>query len=97
MTSSADLSSAPATEPPPPRRATWAALRPLVLRLHFYAGLLVAPFLLVAATTGFLYAASVQIEKIPAHGGRRRLPAPDGRLPGGVPRDRRRPRPRART
>ncbi|MFC4534649.1 PepSY-associated TM helix domain-containing protein [Sphaerisporangium dianthi] len=33
-------------------------------RLHFYAGLLVAPFLLVAAVTGFLYAASFQIEKI---------------------------------
>ncbi|TDC08339.1 PepSY domain-containing protein [Nonomuraea longispora] len=63
MTSS-DLSSAPATQPPAQRGATWAALRPLVLRLHFYAGMLVAPFLLIAATTGFLYAASVQIEKI---------------------------------
>ncbi|MGW1029401.1 PepSY-associated TM helix domain-containing protein [Streptomyces sp. NPDC002577] len=45
-------------------RSGWAALRPLVLRLHFYAGLLVAPFLLVAATTGFLYACSYQAEKI---------------------------------
>ncbi|MBA4860753.1 PepSY domain-containing protein [Streptomyces sp. PSKA54] len=45
-------------------RSGWAAQRPLVLRLHFYAGLLVAPFLLVAATTGFLYACSYQAEKI---------------------------------
>nr|BFE78174.1 hypothetical protein GCM10020093_007750 [Planobispora longispora] len=35
-----------------------------MLRLHFYAGILVAPFLLVAAATGLLYAASFQIEKI---------------------------------
>ena len=31
----------------------WAQLRPLVLRLHFYAGIFVAPFLLVVALTGF--------------------------------------------
>ncbi|MFB9466767.1 PepSY-associated TM helix domain-containing protein [Streptomyces cinereospinus] len=48
----------------PPRPGGWASLRPLVLRLHFYAGLLVAPFLLVAATTGFLYAGSFQAEQI---------------------------------
>ncbi|MFB7091615.1 PepSY-associated TM helix domain-containing protein [Streptomyces sp. NPDC056296] len=52
----------PPTPPPPPGR--WSALRPLVLRLHFYAGLFVAPFLLVAAATGFLYAASFQAEKL---------------------------------
>ncbi|MDF3148377.1 PepSY-associated TM helix domain-containing protein, partial [Streptomyces sp. T21Q-yed] len=45
-----------------PRR--WAPLRPLILRLHFYAGVLVAPFLLVAAATGFLYAGAFQAEKI---------------------------------
>jgi uncharacterized iron-regulated membrane protein len=39
-------------------------LRPLVLRLHFYAGVLVAPFLLLAALSGLLYAASFQAEKI---------------------------------
>jgi uncharacterized iron-regulated membrane protein len=59
----------PAPEPapvaaPPVRRSGWASLRPLVLRLHFYAGVLVAPFLLVAATTGLLYAASFQAEKL---------------------------------
>ncbi len=46
------------------RRSGWAVLRPLVLRLHFYAGVLVAPFLLVAAVTGLLYAASFQAEKV---------------------------------
>ncbi|MEU8780328.1 PepSY domain-containing protein [Streptomyces sp. NPDC048637] len=47
-----------------PRRTGWVALRPLVLRLHFYAGVLIAPFLLVAAVTGLLYACSFQAEKI---------------------------------
>ncbi|SDH46942.1 Uncharacterized iron-regulated membrane protein [Sinosporangium album] len=49
---------------PPEKGSAWAALRPLLLRLHFYAGLLVAPFLMVAALTGLLYAASFQLEKI---------------------------------
>ncbi|MEU9390943.1 PepSY domain-containing protein [Streptomyces sp. NPDC048324] len=51
----------PAPAPPPGR---WAPLRPLVLRLHFYAGVFVAPFLLVAAVTGFLYAGAFQAEKL---------------------------------
>ncbi|MEW1724367.1 PepSY domain-containing protein [Streptomyces sp. NPDC093109] len=42
----------------------WSALRPLVLRLHFYAGLLIAPLLLIAATSGLLYALSIQGEKV---------------------------------
>ncbi|MFJ6746661.1 PepSY-associated TM helix domain-containing protein [Streptomyces sp. NPDC091266] len=46
------------------RRHGWAALRPLVRRLHFYAGVLVAPFLLVTAVTGLLYAGSFQAEKL---------------------------------
>ncbi|MFJ5271897.1 PepSY-associated TM helix domain-containing protein [Streptomyces sp. NPDC088358] len=50
--------------PVAPAPARKAALRPLILRLHFYAGVLVAPFLLVAAVTGLLYAASFQAEKI---------------------------------
>lgn len=41
-----------------------SAFGALLLRLHFYAGLLVAPFLLVAATTGILYAFTPQIEKV---------------------------------
>ncbi|MDN3026917.1 PepSY domain-containing protein [Streptomyces sp. S.PB5] len=55
---------APKAADPTPKPGTWAPLRPLVLRLHFYAGLLVAPFLLVAAVTGLLYAGSFQAEKI---------------------------------
>ncbi|WP_188186669.1 PepSY-associated TM helix domain-containing protein [Nonomuraea sp. SYSU D8015] len=63
MTSTVDVTEQ--TRPPSPERpASWAALRPLVLRLHFYAGVLIAPFLLVAATTGLLYAASFQIEQV---------------------------------
>ncbi|MFD7292396.1 PepSY-associated TM helix domain-containing protein [Streptomyces sp. NPDC059897] len=49
---------------PPTDRSPWASLRPLVLRLHFYAGVFVAPFLFVAAVTGLLYAGSFQAEKI---------------------------------
>ncbi|PRX43480.1 putative iron-regulated membrane protein [Prauserella shujinwangii] len=36
--------------------------RGLVLRLHFYAGVLVGPFVLVAALTGVLYAVTPQLE-----------------------------------
>jgi hypothetical protein len=32
----------------PTRAGTWSLLRPLVLRIHFWAGVLVGPFLLVA-------------------------------------------------
>lgn len=46
----------------PARRGVWSQLRPLVLRLHFYAGVLVAPFILVAAFTGLLYTMSPQLE-----------------------------------
>ncbi|MGW2516868.1 PepSY-associated TM helix domain-containing protein [Streptomyces sp. NPDC001617] len=56
---------APRSEPAPsPSPGRWAPLRPLVLRLHFYAGVFVAPFLLVAAVTGFLYAGAFQAEKL---------------------------------
>ncbi|MFF0163617.1 PepSY-associated TM helix domain-containing protein [Streptomyces sp. NPDC005263] len=54
---------APERAAPAPSPRSWTTLRPLVLRLHFYAGVLVAPFLLVAAVTGFLYAGSFQAEK----------------------------------
>lgn len=43
------------------------ALRRLALRVHFYAGVLVGPFLLVAALTGFVYALSPSIEKVVYH------------------------------
>jgi uncharacterized iron-regulated membrane protein len=54
------------TRPAPPahRPTTWSLLRPLVLRLHFWAGLLVGPFLLVAALSGAAYALSPQVERL---------------------------------
>ncbi|GAA2658295.1 PepSY-associated TM helix domain-containing protein [Streptomyces lunalinharesii] len=42
----------------------WSGLRPLLLRLHFYAGILVGPFLLVAAVTGLMYTATPQLESV---------------------------------
>ncbi|WP_327102998.1 PepSY-associated TM helix domain-containing protein [Nonomuraea glycinis] len=48
----------------PKRRGVWAQLRPLVLRMHFYAGVFIAPFILLAAVTGLLYTAAPQIEQI---------------------------------
>ncbi|NUP14811.1 MAG: PepSY domain-containing protein, partial [Streptomyces sp.] len=62
----------------PPRR--WATLRPLILRLHFYAGVLVAPFLLVAAATGFLYAGAFQAERL-VYSHEMTVPVGDTKLP----------------
>ncbi|TXR56974.1 PepSY-associated TM helix domain-containing protein [Quadrisphaera setariae] len=53
---------APATSAAGP--SAWSRLRPLVLRLHFFAGVLVAPFILVAAVTGGLYAVAPQVEQV---------------------------------
>ncbi|MFJ6739402.1 PepSY-associated TM helix domain-containing protein [Streptomyces sp. NPDC091279] len=61
--SSTTTDEAPQPAAPAPTPGIWPALRPLVLRLHFYAGVVVAPFLLVAAVTGLLYAGSFQAEK----------------------------------
>ncbi|MGW6907707.1 PepSY-associated TM helix domain-containing protein [Streptomyces sp. NPDC054940] len=74
-TEEASQSDAPAA---PPRR--WAPLRPLILRLHFYAGVLVAPFLLVAAATGFLYAGAFQAEKL-MYAHEMTVPVGDEKLP----------------
>ncbi|GLY39933.1 peptidase [Amycolatopsis sp. NBRC 101858] len=49
----------PAAQP----KLTWAAIRPLVLRLHFYAGVFIGPFLLVAAVTGLAYVWTPQLEQ----------------------------------
>ncbi|WP_420826117.1 PepSY-associated TM helix domain-containing protein [Microbacterium excoecariae] len=43
-------------------RAPW--ILPLLGRLHFYAGILVGPFILIAAVSGGLYAISPQIERV---------------------------------
>ncbi|MGW7622598.1 PepSY-associated TM helix domain-containing protein [Streptomyces antimycoticus] len=60
--------------------SVWVGLRPLVLRLHFSAGVLVAPFLLVAAVTGLLYAGSFQAEKL-VYAHELRVPVGDRELP----------------
>ncbi len=49
----------PPTDTAVRRRSGW---RGLVLRLHFYAGLLVGPFILVAVSTGVLYVLTPQLE-----------------------------------
>jgi uncharacterized iron-regulated membrane protein len=56
----------------PPRAGSarawwWRELRPLLLRVHFYAGLFVGPFLLVAALTGLLYTTTPQLEQLVHH------------------------------
>ncbi|MFD8734157.1 PepSY-associated TM helix domain-containing protein [Streptomyces sp. NPDC059618] len=50
----------PARTPGSPRRPM--GFGPLLARLHFYAGVLVAPFLLVAAVTGLLYTFTPQLD-----------------------------------
>ncbi|MER7605148.1 PepSY domain-containing protein [Nocardioides sp. NPDC127503] len=57
----------PQTEAPGARLGWWPTIRPLVLRLHFYAGVLVAPFILVASVTGLLYTIAPQVEQIAYH------------------------------
>lgn len=46
----------------PPIADALSRTRPLLVRLHFYAGILVGPFLFVTALTGFLYALAPQVE-----------------------------------
>lgn len=41
----------------------WARIRPLLVRLHFYAGVFVGPFILIAAVTGLLYALVPELDK----------------------------------
>lgn len=77
-TTATEEASQPDAPPSSPRR--WATLRPLILRLHFYAGALVAPFLLVAAATGFLYAGAFQAEKI-VYAHELTVPVGDAKLP----------------
>lgn len=40
------------------------SFRPLLMRLHFYAGVFVAPFIAVAALTGLLYALTPQLDDL---------------------------------
>ena len=50
--------------PPPPPTLAQRSWRPFVARMHFYAGVLVGPFIIVAAITGGLYALSPVIERL---------------------------------
>jgi uncharacterized iron-regulated membrane protein len=54
---------APAVAPASRRPATGRSFGPLLLRLHFYAGILVAPFILVAAITGLLFTLVPTLDK----------------------------------
>ncbi|MFC0198860.1 PepSY-associated TM helix domain-containing protein [Paracoccus rhizosphaerae] len=47
----------------PSGRAAPNALRPFLVRLHFYIGLFVGPFLFIAALSGMLYVLTPQIEQ----------------------------------
>jgi len=51
----------PSSEGATGRQSPWFA--PLLRRLHFYAGIFVGPFILIAAATGALYSFSPQIEE----------------------------------
>lgn len=55
---------APAPAPAPAAQGLWRGLRPLLLRLHFYAGILIGPFILVAAVTGLAYTVTPQVESM---------------------------------
>lgn len=69
-----------APERPRQRPGVWAQLRPLVLRLHFYAGVLVAPFILVAAISGLLYVWTPQLEQV-LYSDQLEVPAAEQSLP----------------
>ncbi|MDX2848696.1 PepSY domain-containing protein [Streptomyces sp. PA03-3a] len=51
------------TGPSQPGRS-WSGIRALLVRLHFYAGVFVAPFLLVAALTGLAYTLTPQLDRL---------------------------------
>ncbi|MFD3453894.1 PepSY-associated TM helix domain-containing protein [Streptomyces sp. NPDC058691] len=62
-------------EPGPAQQGrSWQGVRALLARLHFYAGVFVAPFLLVAAVTGLAYAFTPQFDQL-AYGDRLRVEA----------------------
>ncbi len=69
-----------AGEHPRKRPGVWAQLRPLVMRLHFYAGVLVAPFILMAAISGLLYVWTPQLEEV-LYDDLLRVPASEQSLP----------------
>lgn len=59
-----DAETAASLPEPAPGKAPRTGLYPLAMRLHFYAGIFIAPFILIAAVTGALYAISPTLESI---------------------------------
>lgn len=53
----------PSAEPRPPRQRRGGWFGAMLLRLHFFAGILVGPFILIAAVSGALYALTPQLEQ----------------------------------
>ncbi len=66
----------PATQPPSDRG--W--FRAFLFRIHFYAGILAGPFLLIAALSGGLYAMAPQLEQV-MYSKELHVPAVDNPLP----------------
>ncbi len=56
--------SAPERESLPVGRGAWRGLRPLLMRLHFYVGVFVGPFILLAAVTGLIYTITPQLDQL---------------------------------
>lgn len=56
-------SATPSREHAPPRRPR-AWVMPLLLRIHFFAGILVGPFILIAAVSGAIYVVTPQLERV---------------------------------
>ncbi|MEV0297759.1 PepSY domain-containing protein [Nocardia sp. NPDC050710] len=67
VTTDAEPSAPPSESAPQRTSRLGAGLQALAMRLHFYAGVFVAPFILIAAVTGALYAISPTLEQIVSH------------------------------
>ena len=64
MSTTTNVPPSPTVTSSPARAARSRSIGPLVLRLHFYAGVLVAPFLVVAALTGLAFVFSPQLDRL---------------------------------
>ncbi|MER6202474.1 PepSY domain-containing protein [Streptomyces sp. NPDC001586] len=66
MTSTTEQDPHGPTTPSPeePSGRSWQGVRALLVRLHFYAGVFIAPFLLVAALTGLIYTFTPQLDQL---------------------------------
>lgn len=69
------------TTPPEPRRLDLRGFRALLMRVHFYAGIFVAPFIVVAALTGLAYTVVPQLDDIAYSGQLHVAEVGENRLP----------------